>query len=173
MYLLVLRSIFLGSSVIYFTNGSGYLTKRTVQVFISLMRFLLQSLVSRSFFVLLRYSFLLFFSFISAFFMVSASNIDKYLQFAFFLSVLILIWFSSSIHFVVSRFIPPETVSSFQANNRFLLKSQVNTLLVYSCWVMFLFWSVSGSGEFFPSSSIRVCLLILGIYSVVKLIGRG
>ena len=52
-----------------------YLSRRTVQVFIPLMRFLLQSLVSRSFLVQLRYSF--FSPFISNCLMVTVSNIPK------------------------------------------------------------------------------------------------
>ena len=57
---LVLWPICLNSSLVYFKNGSAYLTRMTAQVFISLMRFLLLSLVSRSFLILLRYSFLIF-----------------------------------------------------------------------------------------------------------------
>ena len=52
---LVLGSIYLSSSIVHFKNDPEYLTWGTVQVFIPLMRFLMQSLVSRSFFfVLLR-----------------------------------------------------------------------------------------------------------------------
>ena len=63
-------------------------------MFISLMRFLLQSLVSRSFLVHLRFSFL-FISFISAYLMVSASNTPKILKLSFSPSVWILFWFST------------------------------------------------------------------------------
>ena len=58
---LVLWSICLSSSPVNFKNGLEYLTRGTAQVLIALMIFLLQSLVSRSFLVLLRYSFLIFF----------------------------------------------------------------------------------------------------------------
>ena len=50
---LVLWSIFLSSSLVYFKNGPEYLTRRTGQVFISLTRFL--SFVSSSYLVILRY----------------------------------------------------------------------------------------------------------------------
>ena len=52
--------------------------ERTAPVLILLVRFLLYSLVSSSFLVLLRYSFLII-PFISACLMVAASNISKYL----------------------------------------------------------------------------------------------
>ena len=58
---LVFWSIYLSSSLVHFKNGPDYLTKETVLVFFSLMRFLLQSLVSRSFLVHLKYSFYFFF----------------------------------------------------------------------------------------------------------------
>ena len=61
---LVLWSICLSSLLDQFKNGPKYLTRGTVRVFIPLMSFPLQSLVSRSFFVLL-WSFFLIFSFIS------------------------------------------------------------------------------------------------------------
>ena len=62
---LVLWLICLSFSLIHSKKGPEYLTRETVQVFIPLMRFLLQSLVLRIFLVLLRYSFFTF-SFISA-----------------------------------------------------------------------------------------------------------
>ena len=55
---LVLWSICLCSYIVHFKTKPEYLTKRTVHVFIILMRFLLQSLIPRRFLVLLRYSFL-------------------------------------------------------------------------------------------------------------------
>ena len=63
------------SSPIHFKNWPKYLT---FQVFIPLMRFLLLSLLSRSFLVPLKY-----FSFISTCLMMFASNIPKYLQVSF------------------------------------------------------------------------------------------
>ena len=58
-----------GSCLFNLKNGPEYLTKGTVQLFIPFIRFLLYSLVSSSFLILLKYSFLiLIFSFISAFF---------------------------------------------------------------------------------------------------------
>ena len=57
MSLLVLCSICWSSSLVHFNNGPEHLTRETTQVFILLMRFLLYSLVSSSFLILLRYSF--------------------------------------------------------------------------------------------------------------------
>ena len=47
------------SSLVYFKNGSVYLTRETISVFIPLIRFLLQNLVSRCFLVRLKYFFFL------------------------------------------------------------------------------------------------------------------
>ena len=58
---LVLLSVCLSSSLIYFKNCPEYPISGTAQLFIPLMRFLLQSLVSRCFLVLLKYFFLFFF----------------------------------------------------------------------------------------------------------------
>ena len=79
-----------------------YLTRRSAKVFIPLMKFLFNSLVSISF-LLLGYSFR-FFSFISTCLMVSASSIPKYLQVPFSPIVLTLSWFVSSILSVICRF---------------------------------------------------------------------
>ena len=68
--------------MVYIKKSTEYLTRRTVQVFIPLTRFLQKSFVSSNFLVLLRYSFLIF-SFISTCMMVSASNIPKYLLVSF------------------------------------------------------------------------------------------
>ena len=54
---LVLWSIYLSSSLIHLRKGPEYLKRGTAQVFIPLIRFLLESFVSSSFLVLLRYSF--------------------------------------------------------------------------------------------------------------------
>ena len=72
---LLLLSIRRNSSLVLFKNGPEYLTSGSAQVFIPLMRFMLQSLLSNSFLVWLRY--LIIFSFISNCFMLSASNIPK------------------------------------------------------------------------------------------------
>ena len=73
-------------------------------MFIPLFRFLLYSLVSSSFLVLMRYSFFNF-SFISACLMVSASNNPKYLKVSFSPSVLIFAWFGNYIPFVICHFL--------------------------------------------------------------------
>ena len=91
---LILWSIYLSSSLVYFKNGPEYLTRSIAQVFIPLIWFLQHSFVSSSFLVLLRYFFFIF-SFISSCLMVSVSKIPKYLYVS--LSVLILSWFGSSI----------------------------------------------------------------------------
>ena len=60
---LILRFICLSSSLIYFKNNTEYRTRERVQVSITLMTYLLFSLVSSSFLVLLRFSFFFFFVF--------------------------------------------------------------------------------------------------------------
>ena len=54
---LVLWSICLSSSLVHLRKGPEYLTRDTAQVFIPLIRLLLESFVSSIFLVLLRYSF--------------------------------------------------------------------------------------------------------------------
>ena len=100
---LILWSICLSSSLLYFKKGFEYLTWGTALVFIPFIRFLLYSLLSSSFLVLLRYSFFNF-SFISTCLMVSASNIPKYSYVSFSLNVLIFSRFTSSITSVMCRF---------------------------------------------------------------------
>ena len=75
---LVLWSICLSSSLAHLRKGPEYLTSGIAQVFIPLMRFQLESFVSSSFRVLLRYSFRII-SFIFTCLMVSASKMPKYL----------------------------------------------------------------------------------------------
>ena len=104
MSFLVLWSICLSSSFVHFKNGPKYLTRRTVQVFIPLMRFLLYTLLSSSFPILLKYSFWIF-SFISTSSMVSASNIPKYLHVSFSTSILISSSFGNSIAYIMCRFL--------------------------------------------------------------------
>ena len=53
----VLWSLCLSFSLVHFKNCSDYLTRNTVQVFILLIKFLQQILVSRSFLIFLRYFF--------------------------------------------------------------------------------------------------------------------
>ena len=60
--LFLLWYVCLSYSLVYFKNGPKYLTRETAQVFKSLIKFLLKSLVSKRFFVRLRYSFVIFFS---------------------------------------------------------------------------------------------------------------
>ena len=67
-----------GISVLEFRNEPEYFTSGTAQLFIPLMRFLLKNSVLRCFPALLR-NFFLILSFISAYLMVSASNIPMYL----------------------------------------------------------------------------------------------
>ena len=71
---LVLWSICLSSSLVHFKKRPNYLMRDTAQVFIPLIRFLLDSFVSSSILILLRYSILIF-SFISTCLMVSASHL--------------------------------------------------------------------------------------------------
>ena len=96
---LVLRPIWLSFSLVPFKKGSEYLTRITDQVFIPLIRCLLDSFVSSSFLVLLRYSFLIF-SFISTCLMISTSKMPNYSLVSFSPSVLILSWLGSSIPLV-------------------------------------------------------------------------
>ena len=81
MNFLVLWSISWSSSLLYFKNGPEYLTRGTTKVFIPSMRFLLFSFVSSSFLVLLTYSF--FFSFNSAYLIMSARSITIICRFPF------------------------------------------------------------------------------------------
>ena len=57
MNFLVLFSICCSSVLCHFKNGPEYLTRRTAEVFIPLIKFLQNSLISSSFFVLPGYSF--------------------------------------------------------------------------------------------------------------------
>ena len=57
---LVIWSICLSSSLVHFKNGPEYLKRCIAQVFIPLIRFRFDSLVSSCFLVLLRYSFWMF-----------------------------------------------------------------------------------------------------------------
>ena len=97
---LVHLSFCISSSLVHFKNGPEYLTIRTAQVYIPFIRFLLYSLVSSNFLVLLRYSFESF-SFISTCLMVPVSNISMYLHASFSPCVQIFSWFGCSIHSVI------------------------------------------------------------------------
>ena len=83
-----------------------YLTRGTAQLFIPMMRFLLERVVSSSFLVLRRYSFWIF-SFISTCLMMSPSKIPKYFKVSFSPSFLILYSFGSSfrLSYVVCHFL--------------------------------------------------------------------
>ena len=94
---LVLWYICLSSSLVYFRKGPEYLTWGIAQVFIPFKRFLLDSFVSSSFLVLLRYSFRIL-SFIS-----TCLVVPKYLYVSFSPSVLILSWSGCSIPSVICR----------------------------------------------------------------------
>ena len=72
---LIFWSICQSSFINHLKNCLEYLTRENTQLFISLMKYLLKCLVSRSFLVLLRCTF----PFISACLMVSVSNVPKYL----------------------------------------------------------------------------------------------
>ena len=69
-----------------------------------------------------------------------------------------------------------EIIFGIQANDTFLLLSMrlgffpsyVNKILVYSYYGLFLFLGSSALGLIFPLSSIRVCFLRVGIYSVAE-----
>ena len=113
---LVLWSICLSSSLVHFRKGLEYLTRSTPQVFIPLISFRLESFVSISFLVLLRYSFWIL-SFISTCLMVSASKMSKYFYVSFSPSVRILSWFGSSIPSVRCRLPLFITSTFFYANS--------------------------------------------------------
>ena len=163
---LVLWSICLSSSRVHLRKGPEYLTSGTCQVFIHVMRFLLESFVSTSFLVLLRYSFRIK-SFICTCLMVLASKIPKYLKVSFSSSVLILSWFGSSYPSVICRlplfmtsmahFSMPNSIPmswlhiltacmrvsssfSFFANN--LMSSMYIRWLIFSCDLLSLYAAV-------------------------------
>ena len=92
------------SFLVHFMNGPANLSRGTSQGFIPLMWFLLYSLVCISFRVLLIYMFLIFFSFLSACLMVSASNVPMYLWVSFYSNVVFFSWLSSSILSVMCHF---------------------------------------------------------------------
>ena len=75
---LVLLSICLSSYLVHFRKGPEYLTGDSAQVFIPLIRFLLDSFILCSFLVLLRYSFWIL-SFFPICLMMSAFKMPKYL----------------------------------------------------------------------------------------------
>ena len=75
--------------LIYFKNHPEYPTRGTAKTFISLMRYLREGFVSRSFLALSRYTFLIF-SFVFTCLMVSAPNIPKFMWCFFIPSLLML-----------------------------------------------------------------------------------
>ena len=97
MSFVILWSICWSSIHVHFKNGSEYLTRRTAQLFIPLMKIPLCSLFLRSFFRSLEVFFFNF-SFISIYLKVSASNIPKYLYVSF--SQGVLIFLDLRVHFL-------------------------------------------------------------------------
>ena len=90
---LVLWSICLSSSLVYFKSGPEYLMRITARVSIPLIRFLRHSFVSSSFLFLLRYSFLIFFFHLHLFDGVSFKDAQVFVRFLFSESSnLVLIW---------------------------------------------------------------------------------
>ena len=86
------------------SNGPEYLTRGTAQMFISLMRSLLQSLVSRSFLVRLRYSLLVVFSFIATYLMCPLPVFPSTCNFPFRHAFWFFVEFGSSIPSVICLF---------------------------------------------------------------------
>ena len=86
-FFFVLWSISLSSSLVYFKNGPEYLPKETSQVFIPSIKFLEQSLVSRSFLVFLSTS---YFFFISVWWCLLLLSLLFSLFSSFFISILTL-----------------------------------------------------------------------------------
>ena len=101
---LVLWSICLIFTIVHFKKGPEYLAKEADLLFIPLMRFLLQSLVSRSFLVLLKYFLLPFFLHLSLFDCVCFQYLVLCVI-SFFPSVLMIALFGCFILSVVSRHI--------------------------------------------------------------------
>ena len=110
---LVLWSICLSSSLVHLRKGPEYLTSVTAQVFIPLTRFLLESFVSSSFLVLLRYSFWIL-SFISTCLMVSASIIIIIIIYSFrVFHISVNWWFFTGVWVTASLLKSPGLVSGF------------------------------------------------------------
>ena len=101
---LVLWSICLSSSLIHIRKGPEYLRRCTTLEFIPLIRFRLETFVSNSFLVPLRYISFLILSFLCTCLIVSASKMPSYLSVYFSPNVLILSWIDSSIPSVRCRF---------------------------------------------------------------------
>ena len=113
---LILSFICLSSSLVHLRKGAEYLTRGTAQMLIPLMRFLLESFVSSSFLVLLKYSFRIV-SFIGTCLMVTASKIPKYVLVSFCPSVLILSWFGNSIPSVICLLLFMTSMAHFSIPN--------------------------------------------------------
>ena len=95
---LVFWSIYLNSSFVHFMISPEYLTRWTAKMFIPLLIFLFQSLVSRIFLIYRRNSFFFFFFFSSTLvWWCSLSIFQSDFYFCFFSSVLILSRFDWSI----------------------------------------------------------------------------
>ena len=89
--------ISLSRFLLHFKNDSKNLTRETAQLFIPWMRFLRVNLVSKSFLVLLKYTFRTISS-ISVSLMVSSFNILRYLLFSFPPSILCSVGWDCRIH---------------------------------------------------------------------------
>ena len=98
---LVLGSICWSSSIVHFRNGPEYFTRR--QVFIFLMRFLLCSLVSSSFLVLLRYTFYFYFFHLRLFDGVCFQYSQVLASFLFSEWSDFFSWFSTSTYLLISK----------------------------------------------------------------------
>ena len=118
VFLFICRS----SSLVHFKNGPDYLMMGTARVLISLMRFLLCSLVLNSFLFLLRYSFLNFFFHLCLFDIIRFQYFSGFVSFLFsecsdfFLDLVVLsipsvicdslLFIISMAHFSISNFHP-------------------------------------------------------------------
>ena len=136
---LFLWSICPCSYFVRFQNGLAYFTRATAHLSILLMKFLLLSFVSRSFYVHLKYTYLIC-SFINASLMMTAFNNSMYFQVSFYPRVLIISRFGSSITSVISYF-----HFSWSARHIFLFQIRFQysgclSYCLYQC-LQFLFFS--------------------------------
>ena len=128
------------SFFVHFQNDPGYHTRGNAQLFIPLIRFQLQSLVSTSFLVLLRYTFLTF-SKISTCLMMFAFNILEYLWFSFSPSILMFFFFFFCFFFsVLFSFL--FLFSHFSLSVFLFFKSEFPGLFLFLFFV-FHFWQNS------------------------------
>ena len=104
MSFLVPWSICLCPSLIHFQNGPEYLTRRTAQVFIPLLRFLILSLVSSNFLVLQEILFSKLFLLSSLVWWCPHPMCLSINKFPFSPCILIFSWFACSIPSIISVF---------------------------------------------------------------------